>query len=65
MCCVSPITCCMSLTPTANATDPPLITPQYAQQDAAADLNLDQSTMSLKDPKINLSPRGELKQFFS
>ena len=48
-CYVSRVTCHMSLTPEATATDPP-----SAQQYSAADLDLDPSTMSCRDPKIFL-----------
>ena len=47
-CHLSPVTFSMSLTLTDTATDPPL--PHYPQQDAAADLDLDPSAVSGKDP---------------
>ena len=58
-CCASPVTCGMSLTPTATATvtdHPPAIKlPRCAQQDSAADVDLDPPTMSNKDTEISLS----------
>ena len=57
---VSPATCHMSITPTSTATDPPpAILPHYRQQDAAADLDLNPSTMSCEDPKSNFIQRGD------
>ena len=57
-CQVSHVTCHISLMPTAPATDPPTAKlPQYAEQDAAVDLDL--------DPKIKLSPPRFLQPFLS
>ena len=49
------VTCPMSLASTATATEPPPASansPYYAQQDAAADVQLDPSTMRRKDQQI-------------
>ena len=50
-CRVSPVTCHISLMPTARAMVPPPAN-SHAQQNDAADLDLDPSQISCKDPKI-------------
>ena len=41
----------MSLTPTASATDSSLANSQYAQKNAAADLDMDPTKMRCEDTK--------------
>ena len=56
VCVVSPVTCHMSHVTNANMHShipSPCYLPKYAQQDVAADLDQDQSTMSCEDPPIN------------
>ena len=51
MCHLSPVTCHPWHVTNANShSHSPLLTSQYAQQDAAADVNLDPSMISYEDP---------------
>ena len=56
MCCVSPVTCHMSLTGAATTTNPPPANPpnMHSGMCTVVGLDLNPSTMSCKDPKIKL-----------
>ena len=70
MCIQQPVTC--NIVSKANIQSlgaSPSLLPQYAQQDAAADLDLDQSAIGAKDKKFfpppTLQKKGDILAFLS